>query len=342
VIVTAHLPAYEAPTVLGLVHHAADLLEHLAQVVRGRGRGRDRIHRADVHSRGDDAEREGGVAVDHDLRLVRALRRDPVAEVEIGLAPGRAGVVQRDVAGDDLGVLLAEDARDLFARQRRVEPVQVAEDAEHEHVLALARVADELLAALLERHLVHLEPVAAQGSDGRLVRRDDARVAVARPHALEQDRRARLELVRLHPTDEHLLVEGDDELGLVAAVAHGRRADADADAAGAGDAARRWLDLGRDDLGRPDAVAHPRGDRAERLAAALRALARVADDLDDRLGDRSPCSPGPDGGRFEGRGVVHDDSGRAAEAQATCTRAKLCSRRGMPKRTLPASPPSPR
>ena len=57
------------------------------------------------------------------------------------------------VALDDLGVLLAEDARDLLARQRRVEAVQVAQQPEHEHVLALARVVHELLAALLERHL---------------------------------------------------------------------------------------------------------------------------------------------------------------------------------------------
>ena len=104
------------------------------------------------------------------------------------------------------------------------------------------------------------------------------------PHVLEQDRRAGLELAGAHAAEQHLLVEGDDEIGLVAAVGHALRADADADAGRAGDAARRRLDLGRDDLDGPDAVADARGDRAERLAAALRAFARVADDLDDVLG----------------------------------------------------------
>jgi hypothetical protein len=47
------------------------------------------------------------------------------------------------------------------------------------------------------------------------------------------------------------------------------------------DAARRRTDLRGNDLDRPDAVAHARGDAAERLAAALGAFARVADDLDD-------------------------------------------------------------
>ena len=45
-------------------------------------------------------------------------------------------------------------------------------------------------------------------------------------------------------------------------------------------------DFRRDDFHGPDAVAHLRGDRAERLAAALRALAGIADDLDDVLAQR--------------------------------------------------------
>ncbi len=44
-----------------------------------------------------------------------------------------------------------------------------------------------------------------------------------------------------------------------------------------------WISAGMISIG-PDAVAHARGDRAQRLAAALRALARVADHLDDVLG----------------------------------------------------------
>ena len=118
------------------------------------------------------------------------------------------------------------------------------------------------------------------------VRRGDRRVAVLAPHALEQDRRAGLELVRSHATEQHLLVERDDEVGLVAAVGDAALPDPDADAARARDAARRRLDLGRDDLHGPDPVARLRRDGAERLAAALRALARVADHLDDVLAQR--------------------------------------------------------
>jgi hypothetical protein len=103
---------------------------------------------------------------------------------------------------------------------------------------------------------------------------------------------ARLELAGAHATEQHLLVERDDEVGLVAAVGHRLGADADADARCARDAARGRLDLGRDDLGGPDAVAGLRGDRTERLAAALRALARVADDLDDVLGRASAANFG--------------------------------------------------
>ena len=106
---------------------------------------------------------------------------------------------------------------------------------------------------------------------------------MARPHALEQDRAAGLELAGTHAADQHLLVERHDQIGLVAAVGDALRADPDPVAARAGDAARRRLDLGRDDLDGPDAVAHSRGDRAQGLAAALRALAGIADDLDDVL-----------------------------------------------------------
>ena len=48
--------------------------------------------------------------------------------------------------------------------------------------------------------------------------------------------------------EEHLLVERDDEIGLVAAVRDRPGADADPVAARAGDAARRRPDLGRDRL----------------------------------------------------------------------------------------------
>ena len=161
------------------------------------------------------------------------------------------------------------------------------------------------------------------------VGRDDRRIAVLAPHALEQDRRAGLQLAGAHAAEQHLLVERDHEIGLVAAVGDALRADADADAARAGDAARRRLDLGRDDLDRPDAVAHSRGDRAERLAAALRALAGVADDLDDVLRriavSRGSCLGDGSVERSAVSFMVSVRGRRSGSAQATRTRAKLCS-----------------
>src|SRR4029434_9500799 len=109
------------------------------------------------------------------------------------------------------------------------------------------------------------------------------RIAMLTPHVLEQDGRTLLELAGAHAAEQHLLVEGDCEVGLVVAVVDLLRPHAEADARRAGHAARRWLDLRRDDLGGPDAVAHLRGDRAKRLAASLRAFARIADHFDDVL-----------------------------------------------------------
>ena len=186
--------------------------------------------------------------------------------------------------------------------------------------LPRARVVHQLAAALLQRQLDHLVAVAAQRLHRARVGLHDRRVAVAAPHVLEQDDGARFELARLHAAEQHLLVEGDHEVGLVAAVGDGLRADADADAAGAGHAARRRLDLGRDDLDRPDAVAHARGDRRQRLAAALRALARVADDLDDVLGQFD---------RRAGGGVGAGEHGvRGAPALRRGGRARSCARGG--------------
>ncbi len=272
--------------VLRLVHDAADALEHVGQVVRHRRRGRDRVHRADVHAGGEHAQRQRGVAVDDDLRLGRPHGRNPVLEVEVLLRPRVARVEQPLIDLDDLRVLLAEREGDLLATELGIQAVQVAQHPEHEHVLALARVGDELVALALERDLVDAEAGLLQHVDRFDIRGDDLRIAMLAPHALEQDLRAGLQLAGAHAAEQHLLVERDDEIGLVAAVGHLLRADADADARGARDAARRRLDLGRDDLRGPDAVAAPRRDAAERLAAALRALARVADDLDDVLGQR--------------------------------------------------------
>ncbi len=130
------------------------------------------------------------------------------------------------------------------------------------------------------------KPLSSEVLDRLGIGGGDRRVLVVAPHALEQDRRARLEHVRPDPAEQHLLVERNREVRLIAAVADAALADPDADAARAGDAPCRRLDLRRDDLHRPDPVAHLRRDRAERLAAPLRALARVADHLDDVLADR--------------------------------------------------------
>ena len=213
----------------------------------------------------------------------RADRRDAVAEVEVGLGPLMARFEQLDVGVDHALVLLAEGQHDLVDRQLEVEAVQLAQHAQREHVLAAPRIGDQQPALLLHRDLAHPvarrhQPVMRLDVGGR-----DRRVRVGAPHAFQQDDAVGLELLGPHPPEQHLLVEGHHQIGLVAPVGDGARADADAVAAGAGHAARRRPDLGGDDLGGPDAVAHLRRDRAQRLAAFLRALARVADDLDDVL-----------------------------------------------------------
>ena len=164
--------------------------------------------------------------------------------------------------------------------------VEVAEHAQHEHVLALARVGDELAALALHRHLVQAVAVGQQPFTRLVVLQHDLRVGILGPDALQQDDAVGLQLARVDAAEQHLLVEGDRDVRLVAAVGDALRADADAVAARARHAARRRLDLGRDDLHRPHAVAHAGRDRAERLPAFLRAFARVAHDLDDVLVER--------------------------------------------------------
>ena len=272
--------------VLGLVHHAADLGEDLAEVVRGGGGRRDGVHRADLHAGRHHAQREGHVAVHDHLAMVGRRRRHVEGQVQVGQRPLVPRGEQGDVGVDELAGLLAEGQCDLVAGQVEVELVDRAQHAERVHVLAAPRVGDQLAALPLHRDLD--DPVA--GGDQQVVRlgvgRGDPGVAVVTPHVLEQDRAARLELPGVHPAEQHLLVERDDEVGLVAAVGDRPRAQPDPVAAGAGDAARRRLDLGGDDLDRPHPVAGAGRDRAERLPAALGALARVADDLHDVLGER--------------------------------------------------------
>src|SRR5688500_2905766 len=80
-------------------------------------------------------------------------------------------------------------------------------------------------------------------------------------------------------TEEDLFVEGEDEVRFVAPVAHRTRAEADPVAAGPFGDPGRGLDLGGDDLDRPDAIPHLRRNGPEDLAALLRAFARVGNDL---------------------------------------------------------------
>src|SRR5262249_44959177 len=146
----------------------------------------------------------------------------------------------------------------------------------------------------------------------------DVEVAVLAPHVLEQDGRAGLELSCTDAAEQNLLVERDGEVRLVAAVGDLLRSHADADARGACDAARRRLDLRGDDLGGPDAGAHLRRGRAERLAAALRAFARVADYLDDVLAEgrgmpRRRAS-------FERQSVTHANSLKDARVRSRARR----------------------
>ena len=85
------------------------------------------------------------------------------------------------------------------------------------------------------------------------------------------------------PSQQHLLIEGDHEVGGVAPIGDRPLADADPVAAGPlGDPGWR-LDFGRDDLDGPDAVAHLGADRAEDLATLLGALSGVRNDLDGVL-----------------------------------------------------------
>ena len=187
-----------------------------------------------------------------------------VLEVEVRLAPGEAGLEQLHVGRDDLLVLLAEDARDLVARELHVEAVDAAQHAEHEHVLAAARVGHQRAALALERDLDRRGSRLRCSDFTRLdVRRDDLSDPCARATCSRagSSRRASARRRARGPSSTCSLNATTRSVSsppLVTAL----RADADPDAARAGDAARRRLDLGRDDLDRPDAVAAARGDRA--------------------------------------------------------------------------------
>ncbi len=297
-------------------------------------------------------ERDGRVAVGHHLRHLALLGRNRVLEVEIRLAPGVPRLEQLHVGVDDRAVLLAEGERDLVPPELQVEAVDAAEHAQHEHVLAAPRIGHQGTALALQRQLDHAVAALDERVDGFVEGLHDRRIAAVPPDVFQEDRGAGLQFAGAHAAQEHLLVEGHDEVGFIAAVGHFLRADADADAAGARHAARRRLDLGRNDLHGPDAVAAARGDAGERLAAALRAFAGIADHLDDVLGEVLRGFRGSGRGSSAFRSLLALQLGRFAHGVASVivrrnekdrsgyssrTRAKLCSSTGMPKRRAPGS-----
>jgi hypothetical protein len=153
------------------------------------------------------------------------------------------------------------------------------------HSMPSTSIRHETHALVLHRNFVKLVAAGGQLLDDLRVGLRDRRVGIVAPSALQENGAARLEFVGAHAAQQDLLVEGDDEIGLVTAVHDAAGRQPDAIAAGAGDAAGRRLNFGGNDLDGPYAEAHPRGDRCERLAAALRPLARITDDLDNMLSD---------------------------------------------------------
>jgi hypothetical protein len=239
------------------MHDAADFFEDVAQIMRGRGRGRDRIHGADFHARGDHAQRQRRVAVHHYLRLAGSRGGNRVFQVEVFLGPVAPGVEQFDIGVDDLLVLLGEDEAHLIPRHPGVEGVDAAQHAQREHVLAAPRVGHIFHALRFHRDLIEPIPRGPDLLAHPRVFGGDGLVPVVAPHAFQQNDAARLDLARAHAAEQNLFIEGDHQIGFVTAIGDPMRGQADTIAAGPGDAARRRLDFGGDDLDGPDAVPHP-------------------------------------------------------------------------------------
>jgi hypothetical protein len=187
---------------------------------------------------------------------------------------------------DDAFALLCEHEGDLLARQDQVQTVDAAQDAEDVHVLAPVGVGDVLQAELFQGNLGDPESLGDQFVEYLGVRRGDLRIGIAPPLAFQENVAAGFDLVGPKPCQQDLLVERHDQICLIATVCNRLGCHTNSVAAGSGDAPRGGLDFGRDDLHGPNTVPHPRRDRAEGLAASLRALAGVADDLDDMLLER--------------------------------------------------------
>ena len=111
--------------------------------------------------------------------------------------------------------------------------------------------------------------------------RHDVCFPMEAPFVLHENDAAAFQRTGAQSAEQHLFVEGYGEIGLVTAIGDAMRSNPDAVTAGTGDAARRWLDFGRDNFHRPDPIARFGGDAGEGLAALLRALSGIADNLDD-------------------------------------------------------------
>ena len=130
---------------------------------------------------------------------------------------------------------------------------------------------------------MHDQPLRLKVGERFLVLLANFSVGVLGPHVLQQYDRAFPVGVIRDAGVEHLLVEGDDDIGFVAHVGHVLRSHADADAAGTLTFSRGWLDFGWNDLNGPDAVAHLAAHQSQDLAAFLCAFAGIADNFDDML-----------------------------------------------------------
>jgi hypothetical protein len=195
---------------------------------------------------------------------------------------GRSDVAvgQRDVPQINVFRLLAEGVGDLVFYSLEVSIVDVSEKPEGEHVLALARVLIDGEALLLHRDFDDAVVARPELDEGLLPGALNVRIRVRRPKILDENDRVVGQRAEPMPRQQHLFVERDDQLHLIAPVRDGARPDADAIAARPFRGSRRRLDLGGDDLHRPDAVAHLGRHRAEDLAALLCAFAGIGDDFE--------------------------------------------------------------
>ena len=252
------------------------------------------------------------------------------------------------VDGDDLLVLLAEDARDLLARQLQVEAVDAAQHAEHEHVLAAARIGDQRPAFALQRNLVDADSRLAQRlrPSRRTTRRSSGPRARATCSRAGSSRRASVRRRATRPSSTCSLKATTRSVSSPPLVTRFEPMRMRMPLAPATLRAGGWISAGM-----ISTVQMPLPLRAaiapERLAAALRALARIADHLDDVLGQHRRaclvpgCAACSQRGRVAAASVMvvpcvvsHRESCDAAAFRPARTRAKPCSSRGDAERAV--------